>query len=202
MTCFLRKAAPFLALFLVWPGICLAHGVNVFCWTKEDTVQCRADFSGGRAVHNGTWRVLDASTGDRLLSGATDSEGRFAFSTPQQAREARRDLKVVCEASMGHKDSWLVRAGDYIAGLSDKEGAAGSPAAEATKAGGEEASPHEATREETIRRIVRQELAPVRQELAGLRERGAGIRDILGGLGYILGLFGIWAFAASRKQSQ
>ena len=201
MACFPRKAAPLLALLLMWPGTCFAHGVNLFCWAQKDTVQCRSRFSGGRSVHNGTWRVLDASTGDRLLSGTTNSEGRFAFSPPQQAREEHRDLKVVCEASMGHKDSWLVRAGDYITGLSEENGEAESTSAK-TKTGGEVAAQSEAVREETIRRIVRQELAPVRRDLAGLRETGVGIRDVLGGLGYILGLFGVWALAASRRKSQ
>jgi nickel transport protein len=102
---------------------------------------------------------------------------------------------------MGHRDSWLVRAGDYIPGLADKERETGSPAAEATKTGGEQAASSKGIRKETVRRIVREELAPVRQELASLREEGVGIRDILGGVGYILGLFGIWAFATSRRNS-
>jgi nickel transport protein len=195
-----RKLLPVLCLLFLWPGICKAHGVNLFCWTDRDTVQCRARFSGGRAVHNGTWRVLEASSGNELLSGATSSEGRFSFDPPPGARKDRIDLEVVCEANMGHRDSWTVRAGDYISGLSAQEGNDGSATDQGESAGPQESV--DGIGEERLRRILSQELSPLRKELARLGEPGVRLRDVIGGLGYILGLFGIWAYAASRRESR
>jgi nickel transport protein len=196
----IQKLAPILGLLLLWPSVCLGHGMNLFCWTKQDTVQCKSRFSGGRPVHNATWRVLDASSGDRLLSGATGSEGGFSFSPPPKAGDKRLDLKVVCEADTGHRDSWTVRAADYLSGVSghEEDQKSGVEREEATE--GSESV--EGIGEERLRRIVNQELAPVRKELARLREPGVTLRDALGGLGYILGLVGIWAFAASRRESR
>jgi len=201
----LQRGTPLLSLLilvLLWPAMAKAHGVNLFCWTEgEDTVQCRSRFSGGRPVHNGTWRVLDASSDQELLSGETNSEGRFSFTPPEGAKADRLDLRVVCDAAMGHRDSWLVRAGDYLSDVSD-EGKEEKPedAVMEREASGEP-DPATGLGKEEVRRIVREELAPVREELSGLRNRGIGLRDVLSGLGYILGLAGIWAFAASRRQS-
>ncbi|MCF8029938.1 MAG: hypothetical protein K9K39_03500 [Desulfohalobiaceae bacterium] len=199
MPCLIRTLAPLLALLFLWPGVCLGHGVNVFCWSQEDNVQCRARFSGGRAVHNGSWKVLDSSTQEKLLQGKTNSKGRFSFSPPPKARKNRSHLKVVCEASMGHRDSWLVRTKDYISGVSEEEKEQGFAATEESAA--EKPESIKGIREERIRSILRQELSPLRKELAELRENRIGIRDVLGGLGYILGLFGIWAYTASRRES-
>lgn len=198
----LRKFVPLvlLALLLLWPSVALGHGMNLFCWSKQDTVKCKGRFSGGRPVHNGTWRVLDASSGNRLLSGSTGSEGSFSFSPPQIAEDERLDLKVICEANSGHRDSWTVRAEDY---LSDVSGHKEEKKSEVDR--NEAAKPSESVEgigEERLRHIVNQELAPLRKELARLREPGVTLRDILGGLGYILGLVGIWAFAASRRESR
>jgi len=199
MPCFIRTVVPLLALLILWPGSCLAHGVNLFCWIQKDTVQCRARFSGGRAVHNGSWKVLDSSTQEKLLQGKTSSKGRFSFSPPRKARKNRSHLNVVCEASMGHRDSWLVRAKDYISGVSEKEKEQGFAAAEESAA--EKPESVKVIRDERLRSILRQELSPLRKELAELRENRISIRDVLGGLGYILGLFGIWAYTASRRES-
>lgn len=196
----IHKLVPFLGLLLLWPSVCLGHGMNLFCWTKQDTVQCKSRFSGGRPVHNASWRVLDASSGDRLLSGATDSEGHFSFSPPQKAEDERLDLKVVCEADTGHRDSWMVRAADYLSGVSGHKEDTKS-GVDLEKATGRSKSV-EGIGEEKLRRIVNEELAPLRKELARLREPGVSLRDALGGLGYILGLVGIWAFAASRRESR
>ena len=199
MPCLIRALVPLLALLFLWPGICLGHGVNVFCWTQKDNVQCRARFSGGRAVHNGSWKVLDSSTQEKFLQGETSSKGRFSFSPPQKAKKNRSHLKVVCEASMGHRDSWLVRAKDYISGVSQEDREQG-PAANDESAAYKPES-FKGIREEKLRSILRRELSPLRKELALLRENRIGIRDVLGGLGYILGLFGIWAYTASRRES-
>jgi len=198
MTHCIRKLFPLLVLFLLWPAISQAHGVNVFCWAENDDVQCRSRFSGGRPVHNGTWRVLDASSGKELLSGSTNAKGRFSFAPPQNAKAERLDLKVVCEAAMGHRDSWLVRAGDYLSDV-PAEGEEKTDTAEEEKSP-DGSRPISGIGEEEMRRILRDELAPLRKELSRLREPGVELGDVLSGLGYILGLVGIWALATSRRQ--
>lgn len=191
------RVTALLALLLLWPGICLGHGVNLFCWSEQDTVQCRASFSGDRPVHNGTWRLLESGSGKELLSGNTDSQGRFSFSPPDRSRSGQKDLKVVCEASPGHQDSWLLRGTEKEAA---EAAASGQDSAEQRKEVG--AVGKKGLREERIRSILRQELSPLRKELARLREPGLSLESILSGLGYILGLFGVWALTASRGRQR
>lgn len=188
----LKKMIPFLVLFLLWPAISQAHRVNLFCWVEGNEVKCRCRFPGSGGVHNGAWRVLDASSGKELLSGHTNVEGRFAFTPPQNARAEQLDLKVVCKAEMGHKASWIVRAKDY----------AGAQGKEKTKTAEEEKSrPISGLGKQEMRRILREELAPLRREIARLREPRVSVMDVLSGLGYILGLVGIWALVTSRRRS-
>ncbi len=82
----------------------MAHKVNVFAYVESDIVYTESYFPDGRAVVDGTIEVLNSS-GKKLLEGKTDKEGHFSFPVP----ENKEDLTIVINASMGHKNSYLLK---------------------------------------------------------------------------------------------
>ncbi|MFH1215140.1 MAG: carboxypeptidase regulatory-like domain-containing protein [Pseudomonadota bacterium] len=83
-----------------------AHKVNVFAYVEGDTVYTESFFPDGRPVEGGTIEVLD-DDGKKLLEGKTDMEGKFSFVLP-----AREDLTIAINASMGHKNSFVLKKDD------------------------------------------------------------------------------------------
>lgn len=79
-----------------------AHKVNIFAYMEGDTVYTESYFPDGKKVKGGKVEVCD-SDGKRLLEGITDSEGRFNFKFPK-----KDDLKIVINASMGHRNSYVL----------------------------------------------------------------------------------------------
>lgn len=96
--------AMMLGVFLVLAAPAMAHKVNIFAYVEGDVVYTESYFPDGRAVENGIIDVLDAS-GNKLLDGKTDQEGHFSFPLP----EKKEDLTIVINASMGHKNSYLLQ---------------------------------------------------------------------------------------------
>jgi len=84
-------------------GNALAHKVNIFAYVEDGTVYTESYFPDGRKVQHGTVEVYDAS-GTKLLSGTTDTAGEFSFPLPK-----KEDLTIVINASMGHKNSFVLK---------------------------------------------------------------------------------------------
>lgn len=196
----LYKACRWLLFFLsaaVWAAPASAHKVSVFAWVEGDTVQTQSKFSGGRYVNGGLIEVY-GPTGDKLLEGRTDDQGRFGFTVPQ-----RSDLRVVLSAGSGHANHWIVRAAELEAEPAANRPPPSPPAMPA--ATGAPTDPTESpcldpsALEALIRTQLEKELAPLRAEVA---EQAWGLRDILSGIGYILGLMGLASYLRYRKSIQ
>jgi nickel transport protein len=86
----------------------LAHRVLVFAYTEGDTVHTESKFVPSTPVKQGKIMVIDQKTGKELLTGQTDDQGKFSFKIPPEAQKA--DLKIVIEASMGHRGEFLLKA--------------------------------------------------------------------------------------------
>lgn len=108
---FLLSAFLVLALSVPRPGLC--HRVNVFCWVEGSKINCEAKFTPGGPVKGGLIEVYSQKTREKLLTLTTDKNGRATFEIPQEARKNGSDLKVVCNAEMGHKNFWVVKAVEY-----------------------------------------------------------------------------------------
>ncbi len=93
-----------LGMFLIFAAPAMAHKVNIFAYVEGDVVYTESYFPDGRMVGNGTITVLDAA-GNKLLDGKTDQDGLFSFPVP----EKKEDLTIVINASMGHKNSYLLQ---------------------------------------------------------------------------------------------
>jgi nickel transport protein len=88
----------------------LAHRVLVFAYAEGDTVHTESKFVPSTPVKQGKVQVLEAKSGKELLTGQTDDQGKFTFKMPAEAAKQRLDLKIVVEASMGHRGEFLLRA--------------------------------------------------------------------------------------------
>jgi len=171
-----------------------AHKVYLFAWVEGDTVYTDSYFPGKKKVINGPIKVFDPS-GKQLLEGKTDENGQFSFKIPQ-----RTDLRIVLEATMGHKTEYLLKA-EEVSGIEVK------PDAEKETAKLQDSSPGsvQTADMEQIRIILEKaiddRLKPIVRMLARLQEeRGPGLTEIIGGIGYIFGLMGIALYFKSRKK--
>ncbi len=81
----------------------LAHKVNIFAYVEDGTVYTESYFPDGRKVQNGTVEVYDAA-GNKLATGTTNENGEFNFPLPK-----REDLTIVIIASMGHKNTFVLK---------------------------------------------------------------------------------------------
>lgn len=89
-------------LVMVCTSSAFAHKVNIFAYVEGDTVYTESYFPDGRKVEGGLIEVYD-SQGNKLLDGKTNKQGQFNFKPPK-----KDDLKIVINASMGHKSSYTL----------------------------------------------------------------------------------------------
>jgi nickel transport protein len=206
--------ALFLAVILGLAPAGHAHRVNIFAYVDGDTIVTESGYSRTSRVYDGKVEVFDNATGALLLSGDTDTEGRFTFPIPEQARTGSMDLKLLLTAGTGHQADWVVKGSEIKnaetpadAATTDQASAAPAVAPAVTPSTAEaqpaaEAGDRSGLSEAQVARIeaaVRRELAPVKQMLAELSQPGPGVTEIAGGIGYILGIFGIAAYMKSRS---
>ena len=185
----------------------LAHRVLVFAYSEGDTIFTESKFIPNDAVRQGKILVIDAQTGQTLLTGATDEAGKFSFKIPAAAAAQKMDLKIVMEAAMGHRGEWLLKAANYLsgaqaAGTSGSAAAAGASAATATPApaAAKSGTVDQQALEAALNKALERQLAPINEKLTELTMHRTTLADILGGLGYILGFFGLWAYFMSKRQ--
>jgi len=188
-------------LTLCMAPACHAHKVNIFAYVDGDTIVTDSGYSRTKRVYDGMVEVYDAASGRLLLSGPTDTDGKFSFAIPAEAREGKMDLRLLLKAGSGHQADWVVKYGEY-----GEAAAASAPAAPAEESAA--SAPDGATATgpvmggasaAEVQAIVRRELEPVKTMLAELSQPGPSVTEIVGGIGYILGLFGIAAYMKSRK---
>jgi len=184
-----------LCLFLVL-GLApsaFAHKVYLFAWVEGDRVYTESYFGAKRKVINGTIRVFDSS-GKQLLEGKTDNKGEFSFKPPKKT-----DLRIVLEASMGHRAEFVLKADEF--GISSGEKVTDAPP-QSTEIHRTAATDIDSDRlKEILGTLLDQKLMPIHRDLARLREeKGPGATEIFGGIGYILGLMGVAFYFKGKKK--
>ena len=181
-----------------------AHRVLVFAYAEGDTIHVESKFVPDTPVRQGKVLVLDAKTGQELLSGQTDDQGKFSFKIPVAAAAEKMDLKIVVEAAMGHRGEWLLKAGSYLNGAPPAQAEKTAPAetaAPAPKAPESKAVPLDQQALETaLNKVLERHLAPIKEMLTELTIHRTSLTDVIGGLGYIMGIFGLWAYLASKRR--
>src|SRR4030042_889668 len=150
----------FLFLWQAAPSISYAHKVNIFAYVEGGQVYTESYFPDGRKVEGGTIEIYD-SQGNKLLSGITDKEGKFAFTPPK-----RDDLKIVLIATMGHKNSYLLSASELLgipaAGESKAESGVREPTAQ------EEPATSNTEQSLAVTESASQPSPPLQADLAGI----------------------------------
>ncbi len=104
----------FLALILFLPSTSMGHAMELSCSMEGELVECESKYDTGHPVRDGHWRVLDATSGEEILSGVMDAEGGFSFLIPRDAKERQADLKVATDDGMGHRATWKLEADYYL----------------------------------------------------------------------------------------
>ena len=177
---------------LAWASQVWAHKVNVFAWIEGDTVFVEGYYPGGKKAQDSLVEVFNPG-GAKVLEGRTNKKGEFSFKIPEKT-----DLKIVLTAGMGHKNDFIIRAGDL---------AAAEPSSEQQdpKTGGRVASRSSAPvdmghLEVMIDQALDRKLDPLIKLIRESRREGPSVTEIVGGIGYILGLFGLVMYFKSRKE--
>jgi len=178
--------------FLTTASQVWAHKVNVFAWIEGDKVFVEGYYPGGKKAQNSLVEVYN-SGGARLLEGRTNQKGEFSFKIP-----AREDLRIVLTASMGHKNDFIIPAGD----LGGSKSSSDEPVPTIT----EKVAAPVPTRVELdqlevmLDQALDRKLEPVIKLIRSTRKEGPGVTEIIGGIGYIVGLFGLVMYFKSRKE--
>lgn len=183
---------------VVFTSPALAHRVLVFAFAEGDTIHTESKFIPDTPVRQGKVEVLDQKTGQVLLTGQTDDQGKFSFKIPAEAAAQKLDLNIVVEATMGHRGAWLLKADSYLTGATPGKAAAPVPATTPAVAGTKTANIDQQALEAAVNKALERQLAPIKEMLTGLTIHRTTPTDIIGGIGYILGLFGLWAYFQSR----
>lgn len=166
-----------------------AHKVMIFGWTEGDRVETISKFSGGKRVQNAPVMVYGPD-GSLLLSGKTNTKGEFSFSRPAVSK-----LKLVLEATMGHKTTCEVELKDPVS-TEETENTmddAGVQVVSEKESGPCSSKEIEAVVEKTLDRKLGKILQLIQE-----KEDKQKISDIIGGIGYILGLIGIGLWFKNR----
>ena len=187
----------------------LAHRVLVFAFAEGDIIHTESKFVGSGGVQKGQVLVQDKKTGQTLLTGTTDDQGKFSFKIPPEAKDGKLDLLIITEAAMGHKGEWLLKADSYLTGGKSTTVAAApvvpaptssAPSTSLVAAGAKAASVDQQALEAALDKSLERHLAPLKEMLTDLTIHRTSLTDVIGGIGYIAGIFGLWAFFMSKKQ--
>jgi nickel transport protein len=181
--------AMLLALCALCAPPAFAHRVHFFAWDEDSRVCSRSSYGKNARIADAEVTVRDAD-GKELLRGRSDSEGYFCFARPHAA-----ELLLAVDAGQGHRGEFRLSA------KTPAGHAAATPAADTGTPPAASADRDATTAdEETLRRIVREELERVLLSERN-RETEPGLREILGGLGWIAGLAALLAWYRRRRAS-
>ncbi len=192
---FIKRIRPEIILlvfvFIIIPHLGFCHRINIFCYVDGENIRCQAKFTPGGPVKNGEILVESVQTKKLLLKTKTNDKGEVSFKIPEQVFKNHWDLKVICNAEMGHRNFWIVKA-EEMAPSKELE------TSQITSQAREMISKKEL--EEVLSKVISRQLSPIKKELAELKEHKISIHDIIAGLGYIFGLAGIVMYMLSRKK--
>ncbi len=189
-------------LLLVVSSTAYAHKVSIYAYAEDGMIHAEGYFADGTRSRNSRIEVFDAKTGEKLLEGRTDDEGRFTFKIPKVT-----PIRLVLLASMGHRNDYTIDEEEVRKAMGLQAPAGGK--AEKTERGSGHppspaalpaASPGEI--EAVVSRVLERKLQPVTTMLLKLQEESGrpGVTEILGGIGYIIGLMGMAMYFKGRNR--
>ncbi len=181
-----------------------AHKIRVFAYENNGEIVTEAKFSSGRPAKQVAIEVIAANK-TTLLSGKTDNNGEYRFSTDMIPLGNAGNLTIIANDGAGHRGTWSLEEADYLGTAPDHSHPPEEPSPTTSQVND---TPETRTTVppldyQTIEHIVEQtvarEIAPLKKMLTDQKHDKISIQDILGGLGYIFGLAGIAAYYKFRK---
>ena len=170
-------------------GPALAHKVIIFAWVEGDTVFTESKFSGGKKAINAPVVIFDKD-GKKLLEGKTDNKGEFSFKIPKVT-----DLKIVLNATMGHKAEWMIP---------ESEIREAGPIVEKKSAAEPSGPISVGLSKEEVQKIVEdsldKKLRPIVRMMTESKNTKPSLTEIIGGIGYIFGLMGVALYFKNRSK--
>ncbi|MBI5194166.1 MAG: hypothetical protein HZA08_12115 [Nitrospirae bacterium] len=175
-----------------------AHKVQMFTHVEGDKVFIEGYFPDGKKTINSEVTVFDNKSGEELLRGKTDVEGKFSFNPPRKT-----DLRIALNASLGHKTEYIL-PGDELADTKNKPDKKTVSDKKVKSDKGSEQSIALAQTDTAelllaVEKGVEKGVTPLMREFAGCKEH-VFYSEIIGGIGYIFGVLGIVLFFQSRKK--
>lgn len=188
-----RLFLPMGLVLILSSGPALAHKVNIFAYVEGDSVYSESYFVDGRKCRASAIAVYDSS-GRKVLEGTTDDEGLFAFAVPQ-----RTDLRLVLDASTGHRNEYLLSREELSGGEDGAPAVASSPFELAEEGGATGPISGELVRE--MDQVLARRISPLAASIRRLekKQEQASLRDVIGGIGYIAGLAGLYSYFRRRS---
>ena len=95
-----------LATYALFQSPAYGHKVNIFAYAENGKIFTESYFPDGKPVEDGVIEVLDSQS-QKVAEGKTDKEGKFSLPIPK-----KDDLTIVINASMGHRNTFLLKKTD------------------------------------------------------------------------------------------
>jgi nickel transport protein len=169
------RLAAFVLLMLLAAPAAQAHRLKLFATLEGAVISGQAYFAGGGPAIELPGRLLGPD-GAATAEFRTDAEGRFSVKAA-----ARQDYTLAVDSGDGHTATFKVGRDELPPELPAGQAAVPSDLAQLVEA------------------AVARQVKPLREQLDAY-EAKVRLHDILGGIGTILGVFGLAAFAASRRK--
>jgi nickel transport protein len=180
---------------LFFSGSVYAHRVMIFGWVEGDRVMTQSKFSSNRVVQRGEISVYD-STGNRILTGQTDTQGEYSFQIP-----AQEQLRIVLATAGGHQAEWTITK-EELESVSQIHSHADNDQTQSQSQAPVSGNCQQEVREAAFAEMLDRKLSPMMRHIAESSQIHTSLRDILGGIGYIIGLVGLVAYMRSRQKEK
>ena len=184
-------------ILLLFASSALAHKLNLFVWSEQNTVSVETSLSGGRTLAKGTVQVVNTTTRETVLTGETGPDGRFSFTLPENI-PPHAALDIIVSSGDGHQATWQLKPDERTRGEQSGEGAAVAGKLHEERAGG---CLDTAEFERLIDLHLEKKLEPLRSSLFQLTTPSPSLGEIVGGIGYLVGAAGIIGWFKSRKHN-
>ncbi len=193
------KNIPFFLIFffILLVSIASAHKVNIFAYIEDHLIKGEVYFSDGSPAKGATVTLLPTNGSHILAKTKTDKEGNFNLPIPKGLKD--QEVRVVALAEMGHRAEMKLNLKGHTneaLGSQEKTSSSQTETRSLTTAS--------LSKKEIISLIdqeLQKQLSPIKSILEEILKelQKPSLSEIFGGIGYIFGIFGIIAWAYSRR---
>ncbi len=169
----------------------LAHRIQVLAYPNGGEIVVEATVGEAQPVTRGSEVTVSKTiSGEVLLRGETDRQGRFTFPVPELSPNT--GLLITVNSGMGH-------VGSSTLPPEELKGQQVSEPAKTKKSKASSLSPEEQRLSDLVSRAVAREVEPLKHMLAKEMDPRPSMRDIIGGIGWLVGIGGLLAALKKKR---